>query len=196
MAGGWSVTCDAGNTLGDCEETIVLQHSWLWLDRSQGIEPQHCIVCGSSGMADMQSANCNSSIATSADKTKVDLRSIFLDFTNIRRPKSRKDARKTGQALRSAVIAFAAPPGALQHGLPAPGVTSFSFTVSLTSTARLTYPLPLSRLFVEGFLQRRSNSKHRTVPIHRRRSITPACVRPIKSDLIPMETLLDTAVRS
>ena len=84
----------------------------------------------------------------------------------------------------------------LQHGVAAPGVTSFSFTVSLSSTARLTYPLPLSRVFVEGFLQRRSNSKHRTVPIHRRRSITPSCVRPIKSDLIPMETLLDTAVRS
>ena len=196
MAGEWSVTCDDGNTLGDCEVTIVLQHSWLWLDRSQGIEPQHCIVCWSCVMADMQSANCNSSIATSADKTKADLRSIFLDFTNIRRPKSRKDARKTGQALWSAVIGFAAPPGALQHGLAPPGFMSFSFTVSLRSTARLTYPLPLSRLFVEGFLQRRSNSKHWTVPIHRRRFITPACVRPIKSDLIPMETLLDTAVRS
>jgi hypothetical protein len=98
MAGEWSVTCDDGNTLGDCEVTIVLQQSWLWLDRSQGIEAQHCIVCWSCVMADMQSANCNSSIATSAEKTKMDLRSIFLDFTNVRRPKSRKDAKKTEQS--------------------------------------------------------------------------------------------------
>jgi len=45
ITGVCNVTLDAGNRLGDCDETIVLQQSWLWLDGSQGIDPQHCMLC-------------------------------------------------------------------------------------------------------------------------------------------------------
>lgn len=40
-----NVTWGAGNPLGECEETIVLQQLWPWLDWSQSIEPQHCMLC-------------------------------------------------------------------------------------------------------------------------------------------------------
>ena len=51
-----------------------------------------------------------------------------------------------------------------------------------------------SRLFVQGFLKRRSNSIDGTIPINRHRSITPAGVLSIKGDLIPIETFLHTAL--
>ena len=76
MAGGGSVTCDAGNTLGDCEVTIVLQQSWLWFDGLQGIDAQHCMLCRSKVIADMQSANCSNKAATTATIRNVLLRTI------------------------------------------------------------------------------------------------------------------------
>jgi hypothetical protein len=77
ITGACHVTCVAGNALGDCDETIPLQQSWLWFDGSQGIEPQHCMLCWSSVIADMQSANCNSRTAAIANKTSVVFRAIF-----------------------------------------------------------------------------------------------------------------------
>jgi len=65
-----------GNTLGDCEETIAWQQSCIWFEGSQGIVPQHCMLCSSWVMADMQSANCKSKIATTASTTNVVFRSI------------------------------------------------------------------------------------------------------------------------
>ena len=52
-----------------------------------------------------------------------------------------------------------------------------------------------SGLFLQCFLQGRSDSKDWPVPIRRRRSITPADLRRVKRDLIPMESLPDAAFR-
>ena len=93
ITGGCSVTCAAGSTLGDCEDAIDLQQSWLWFDGSQGIEPQHCILCWSCVMADIQSANCKSRIATTASMTNVFFRTISLDSRVIRRLESRNRMR-------------------------------------------------------------------------------------------------------
>jgi hypothetical protein len=49
--------------------------------------------------------------------------------------------------------------------------------------------------FFEGRLQSRSDSIDWSVPIYRRRPITPSHVRRIKDDLIPMESFLHAALR-
>ena len=72
--GTWSVTCETGRTFGDCAETIPLQQSWVWFDGSQGIEPQHFMLCWSGVIADMQSANCKPNKATIA----TTMSSLFL----------------------------------------------------------------------------------------------------------------------
>ena len=42
-------------------------------DGSQGMEPQHCILCWSCVLADMQSANCRPNRATTAKTTNSPL---------------------------------------------------------------------------------------------------------------------------
>ena len=65
---------EVGNALGDCGEVIDLQQSWLWFDGSQGIEPQHCMLCESEVDADIQSENCRPSRATIATRISNVLR--------------------------------------------------------------------------------------------------------------------------
>ena len=74
--GTFNAACSTGRTLGDGEETIVLQQSWDWFAGLQGIEPQHCMVCWSADMGVRQSANCNANNAVSA-KTKNVIRRII-----------------------------------------------------------------------------------------------------------------------
>src|SRR5258708_21960069 len=57
------------------------------------MEPQHCMLCWSMVIADMQSANCRSRIATTANMTNVFFRTISLDSRVIRRPESRNRMR-------------------------------------------------------------------------------------------------------
>src|ERR1700686_3809648 len=56
----------AGSMLGACAETMVLQQSWVRFEGVHGIEPQHCMLCASGAIADMQSANCSSNKAATA----------------------------------------------------------------------------------------------------------------------------------
>lgn len=84
ITGACSVICAVCNALGNCEETIPLQQSWLWFDGSHGIEPQHCILCWSGFMADIQSANCSSRTAVTAEMKSVVFRTILLDSRMIR----------------------------------------------------------------------------------------------------------------
>jgi len=53
-----------------------LQQLWLWFEGSHGIESQHCMLCWSMVMADMQSANCKNSIAATASTRNVVFRAI------------------------------------------------------------------------------------------------------------------------
>ena len=67
----------AGSMLGACAETMVLQQSWVRFEGVHGIEPQHCMLCGSGAIADMQSANCSSNKAATAR-----VRNILLLITS------------------------------------------------------------------------------------------------------------------
>src|SRR6058998_478237 len=49
------------------------------------MDPQHCMLCWSWVMADIQSANCKSRIATAASTRNVVLRTISLNSRVIRR---------------------------------------------------------------------------------------------------------------
>jgi len=62
-----------------------LQQSWLWFDGSQGIEPQHCMLCWSSDIADMQSTNGRNRTATTASTKNVVLRTISFNSKKIGR---------------------------------------------------------------------------------------------------------------
>ena len=65
-AGAPNDTRAAGSMLGAYAETMVLQQSCVWFEGVHGIEPQHCMLCGSGAIADMQSANCSSNKAATA----------------------------------------------------------------------------------------------------------------------------------
>lgn len=75
----------AGRTLGDGEETIVLQQSCAWFAGLHGIEPQHCIVCWSADMGVRQSANCNANNAVSAKTKNVTRRIIEQQSRTVER---------------------------------------------------------------------------------------------------------------
>ena len=70
-------TRTAGSMLGAYAETMVLQQSCVWFEGVHGIEPQHCMLCGSGAIADMQSANCSSNKAATAR-----VRNILLLITS------------------------------------------------------------------------------------------------------------------
>lgn len=67
-----------GMALGDCEEPIDLQQSWLWFEGSQGIEPQHCMLPWSRVAAKTQSAKGTIRTPNSATKANVAFRYIDL----------------------------------------------------------------------------------------------------------------------
>src|SRR5262249_7003073 len=80
-----------------------LQQSWVWFEGSQGIEPQHCMLCGFGVIAAMQSANGKNNTATTANTTNMLFRIISSDSMNIRRFKSRKRCKNLWSQSRAAL---------------------------------------------------------------------------------------------
>jgi hypothetical protein len=79
-AGAFSETRADGSMVGARTEIIALQQSWLWFAGVHGIEPQHCALCWSGVIADMQSANnkTNKAPAASAENSLLFIILVLL----------------------------------------------------------------------------------------------------------------------